>query len=270
MSRNIKVLVTGAAGEIGSIIIPELAKRYNLMLTDIRESVPQLYPFIKADITDMGAMQTICEGVDTILHLAADSRDTAPWESLLSNNIVGTYTIFQAAHEAGCRRVVFASSGHTVSGYSKRSQIHPNWPVRPANLYGTTKVWAEALARFYADQTKLSCICLRLGWVQARDSQVIHPDQSALDQILTYEDLVKLIVASIESPVDLRFGIFYGISNNRLKRFDISNTRAILGYQPKDDAFALAGVAGLSLLGQFYWKRFKSWFKLHLRNQINL
>ena len=241
MSSPKKVLITGAAGEIGSVLTPELTKRYHVVLTDISEPAVQPHTFIEADITDLRAMQAICKGVDTVIHLAADSRDNAPWESLLPNNIVGTYNVFQAANEARCRRVIFASSGHTVSGYPKETQIHSNMPVKPANLYGVTKVWGEALARFYADQKGLSCICLRLGWVQDRESQVIQPNQSALDQILTYEDLTKLIVSSIEAPADLRFGIFHGLSNNRWKRFDISNARTTLGYRPEDDAFALAG-----------------------------
>ena len=58
--------------------------------------------------------------------------------------------------------------------------------------------------------------------------------------MLTYEDLVRLVVASIEAPNDLRFGVFHGVSNNRWKRLDISEARALLGYEPQDDAFALA------------------------------
>ena len=173
MSNPQKVLITGAAGEIGSILTLELTKRYHVVLTDMREPAAQPHPFIEADITDLKAMQAICKGVDTVIHLAADSSDNAPWESLLPNNIVGTYNVFQAAHEARCRRVIFASSGHTVSGYPIDTQVHPNMPVRPANLYGATKVWGEALARFYADQKGLSCICLRFGWVQARNSPIL-------------------------------------------------------------------------------------------------
>jgi hypothetical protein len=60
--------------------------------------------------------------------------------------------------------------------------------------------------------------------------------------VLTYEDLTKLVVGSIDAPDDLRFGIFHGVSNNRWKRLDISDARAILGYNPEDDAFALVGL----------------------------
>jgi hypothetical protein len=57
--------------------------------------------------------------------------------------------------------------------------------------------------------------------------------------ILTYEDLARLVVASIEAPADLNFGIFHGVSNNRWKRLDISDARELLGYQPVDDAFVI-------------------------------
>ena len=60
--------------------------------------------------------------------------------------------------------------------------------------------------------------------------------------MLTYHDLAKLVVGSIEAPDALRFGIFHGVSNNRWKRLDISDARERLGYEPEDDAFVLAGL----------------------------
>jgi nucleoside-diphosphate-sugar epimerase len=110
-------------------------------------------------------------------------------------------------------------------------------PVRPGNLYGATKAWGEAVACFYADQKALSAICLRFGAVQPRDSQWINHENGLIDMILTYEDLARLVVASIEAPADLHFGIFHGVSNNRWKRLDIGDARELLGYEPVDDAF---------------------------------
>jgi hypothetical protein len=60
-----------------------------------------------------------------------------------------------------------------------------------------------------------------------------------IDIILTYEDLAKLVAASIDAPDDLRFGVFHGVSNNRWNRLDISDARQQLGYEPQDDAFAI-------------------------------
>ena len=143
------------------------------------------------------------------------------------------------------RRVVFASTINAVAGYPEDTQIHTWMPVRPANLYGATKAWGEALARLYADQHGLSAICLRFGAVVSRDdTDWITPDSRFLDIILTIEDAARLVAASIDAPDDLRFGIFHGLSNNRYKRMDISDARAVLGYDPQDDAFALAEARG--------------------------
>lgn len=243
MSTQRTVLITGAAGRIGSFLTRQLHGRYDFTLTDIRQPDETLeYPFTPADIADLDAMRRVCSGVDTVVHLAADPGTEAPWESLLPRNIVGVYNIFQAAHEAGCRRVVFASSVNAVSGYPPEVQVHTNMPVRPPNLYGATKVWGEAVARFYADQRGLSAICLRFGWVARRDSLNLSQDPVDLAIGLTLEDLARLIVASIEAPDDVRFGVFHGLSNNRWNRLDISDARAVLGYEPQDDAFVLAGL----------------------------
>ena len=242
MATKRKVLLTGAAGRIGSFFAGHEANRYDFVLTDVRQPADAHgHPFVTADISDMEAMRRLCQGIDTVVHLAADPSTEATWESLLPRNIIGLYNVFQAAHEAQCRRMIFASSVNAVSGYPSDVQVHTNMPVRPPNLYGATKVWGEAVACFYADQRGLSSICLRFGWVISRDSKQLRPDHYLLDMALTYEDLARLVVSSIEAPDDLRFGIFHGVSNNRWKRLDISDARAMLGYAPEDDSFALAG-----------------------------
>lgn len=236
-----RVLLTGAAGRIGSFFTAHTADRYDLVLTDVREPADTHgFPFTKADITDLDALRQLCQDVDTVVHLAADPSMEASWESLLPNNVIGLYNAFQAAHEAGCRRVVFASSINAVFGYPPDMQVHTNMPVNPINLYGATKCWGEAVARVYVNQKGMSAICLRFGAVQPRDSEMIALDHPYIDIILTLDDLTKLVAASIDAPDDLRFGIFHGISDNRYKRLDISDAREILGYDPEDDAFVLA------------------------------
>lgn len=235
-----KVLMTGAAGRIGSFLTVHLVDRYDFVLSDITPPAePHGFPFAEANITDLEAMKKLCQGVDTVLYLAADPRMEAPWDSLLPNNLVGAYTIFQAAHEAGCRRVIFASSVNAVFGYPAEVQVHTNMPVRPLNLYGASKAWGEAVACFYADQRNLSAVCLRFGWVIDREELQVPLDHPWLDIVLTYHDLAKLVAASIEAPDELRFGVFHGVSNNRWKRLDIGDARKILGYEPEDDAFEL-------------------------------
>jgi nucleoside-diphosphate-sugar epimerase len=199
-------------------------------------------PFTQADLSDLEAARAVCRGVDTVVHLAADPNMDASWESLLPHNLVGGYNMFQAAHEAGCRRLVFASSVNAVFGYAPDVQVHSAMPVRPINLYGATKCWGEALASVYALTHGLSCICLRFGWVVGRDSDALKPGHPYLDIALTYEDLALLVAGAIDAPDTLRLGTFHGTSNNRWKRLDITGAREQLGFEPQDDAFALVGM----------------------------
>jgi NAD+ dependent glucose-6-phosphate dehydrogenase len=244
MSKR-SLLITGAAGRIGTFLtqqlLPELNDDYTLVLADVRRpEETHGFPFTEADIADLDAMRRLCQGIDTVIHLAADPSPYAEWESLLPKNVTGVYNIFQAAHEAGCRRVIFASSVNAVSGYPEDVQVHTQMPVSPPNLYGATKAWGEAVAAYYANAHGLSAICLRFGGVVTRERvmemEANHPN---LSLILTLNDLTRLIAASIRT--DKHFGVYHGLSNNRHKRLDISDARRDLGYDPQDDAFVIAG-----------------------------
>lgn len=245
MTTRRKILLTGAAGRIGSSLARSLPELYDLTLTDLKSPAETVgLPFVQANLADMEAVRPLCQGQDTIIHLGADPRMEAGWESLLPNNIISTYNIFQAAHEAHCRRVVFASSINAVFGYPEDVQVHANTPARPINLYGATKVWGEAVASAYAAQHGLSGICLRFGGVMSRaDCAALQPGIDWLSIVLTLEDLTKLVIASIEAPDTLTYGVFHGLSNNRWKRLDLTEARTVLGYAPEDDSFALAGTA---------------------------
>src|ERR1041384_1082991 len=241
-----KVLITGAAGKIGSFLTSQLVGRYDCVLTDIRQPEnTHGFPFQAADVSDLEAMRALCQGIDLVVHLAADPNRKATWESLLPRNVIGVYNVFEAAAEAGCRRGGFASSINAVDGYPPEVQVNTQMPVRPPDLYGATKAWGEAVGRFYADQRGLSVICLRFGAVREAGVKPIQdPTQSVwiCSITLTYPDMTRLVVASLEAPDSLRFGIFHGVSDNRWKRLDISDAREVLGYAPQDDAFAIEGV----------------------------
>ena len=239
-----KILITGAAGRIGSFLTNQWKDQYDLVLTDVH--VPKNsfgLPFTQANLTEFDTMLKLCQGVDTVVHLGADPSMEAGWESLLPNNVIGLYNIFEAAAQAKVRRVVFASSINAVFGYPADQQVHTTMPVYPINLYGATKCWGEAVARVYSHLRKFSAICLRFGAVSYRPGvepefdQRYDLDYEYLDLILTMQDLTKLVTASVEAKDDLWFGVFQGVSNNRWKRMDISDAREIIGYEPEDDAF---------------------------------
>ncbi len=236
-----KVLLTGAAGKIGSFFHNAYADAYEFVLTDIAEpEETKGAPFKQANLSDFDSIRPLFEGVDTVVHLGADPNMDASWESLLPNNVIATYNVFEAAHQAGCRRVVYASSINAVLGYPRDQQVHTSQPVYPINLYGATKCWGEALGRYYSAAYGLSSLCLRFGAVQDRDSEWIHWDHEYVEIIQTLEDNAGLIAAAVEAGDDVLFGNFHGISDNRYKRLDMTDTKAVLNYAPQDDAFEMA------------------------------
>ncbi|MEZ4711600.1 MAG: NAD(P)-dependent oxidoreductase [Caldilineaceae bacterium] len=250
MTTKRSILITGGAGRIGQFITNQWRSQYAITLTDIKEPAhTHGFPFVSADLSDFDAVQSLCRGMDTIVHLGADPRMEAPWESLLPNNVISTYNVFEAARLAGCRRVIFASSVNAVFGYPADVQVHTDMPIYPINLYGATKCWGEAVARYYAHTHGLSAICLRFGAVsqrpgpQSNANERYRLDHPYLDIILTLEDLTQLVAKSIEAPDDLRYGVYHGVSNNRWKRLDIDDARHEIGYEPVDDAFVFAGAA---------------------------
>ena len=234
------VLIVGAAGEIGTQLAQRLSNRYALRLADLRRPASGV-PMLELDVADLDAYTAASADVDTVVHLAADRSPDATWEALLPANVIGAYHAFEASRRAGCRRVVFASSVHTGTGYPDDVQLRTNMPTRPGNLYGATKVWGEAVAGVYSDRYGLSCLCLRIGWAGSRhDRRRLDIDQ-APTVYLTYEDAAGVFAACIDAPDDLRFGIFYATSANRSARIDLTDTRDILGYYPCDDAYRVAG-----------------------------
>lgn len=234
-----RVLVTGAAGRIGSYFAEHSHEKYKLrlMVQPGEEKAGEIAAYgevVAADLSDLAHLKEICQGMDTVLHLAGDPDPSATWESLLPNNIIGTYNIMVAARAAGCRRVIYASSIHAVSGYSADVQVKTDEPVNPGDLYGVTKCFGEALGRYMAEQEGVSVIALRIGSFQPLEAGRAEDAIRMLDSFISQRDLNQLIEKSIDDE-RLRFAIFQGISDNRFKRLDISDARELVGYAPQDD-----------------------------------
>lgn len=234
-----RVLITGAAGNIGTYFAQQNHERYDLRLAVHEEAdrakVASYGETVLADINDLASMQKACDGMDTVVHLAALASPMSDWPGLLKVNIIGTYNAFYAAFSAGCKRVIYASSIHAVSGYPADVQVKPTDPVNPGDLYGVSKCFGEALARYMAEQEGLSAIALRIGGFQPAEKARGDMGVSMLDAWVSQRDLDQLIRLCIEAP-SIRFAIFNAISDNRFKRLDISSAREVLGYKPLDDS----------------------------------
>ncbi|HEX8680606.1 MAG TPA: NAD(P)-dependent oxidoreductase [Chthoniobacterales bacterium] len=233
-----RVLVTGAAGNIGSYFAEHSSRRYSLRLMlrpgDEADGLERYGELVTGDLADLEQMKQFCAGIDTVLHLAANPSPSATWDEILPANIVGTYNALIAAKAAGCRRVIYASSIHAVSGYPADVQVKTSDPVNPGDLYGVSKCFGEALGRYFAEKEGLSVIALRIGAFQPRETAHDPENVGLMDAFVSRRDLNQLIERCIDAE-HLQFAIFNGLSDNRFKRLDISDARELVGYEPEDD-----------------------------------
>jgi nucleoside-diphosphate-sugar epimerase len=234
-----RVLVTGAAGRIGSYFAQHSHRRYDLRLMiqadDSPDAIRDFGEVVVGDLADLDRLKELCAGMDTVVHLAANPDPAATWDSILHDNIIGTYNIFVAARAAACRRLVYASSIHAVSGYPADVQDKTTEPVNPGDLYGVSKCFGEALGRYMAEQEGLSTIAIRIGAFQPPESVRDRSGLPLLDAFVSRRDLTQLLQRAIDAE-NLRFAVVHGLSDNRFKRLDISDARALLGYAPQDDS----------------------------------
>jgi len=226
-----KILVTGAAGGVGTRLRKLMKGLYSsIRWSDIRTpgDLGADEDFVAADLADPAAVEKIVAGVEGIVHLGGYSIE-GPWETILQSNIVGCYNLFEAAHRAGVKRVVFASSNHALGFYPRTQRVGVNVTLRPDSRYGVSKAFGEALGALYADKHGLRVTCLRIGNVG--DAPI---DQRRLAVWLKPEDLVQLIRIGLEHR-DIHFEIFYGASDNADAWWDNSNARRF-GYKPQGRA----------------------------------
>lgn len=235
-----KILLTGASGKIGSLFYETYKDKYEFILTDIRHpsyTIKNNHQFIIADLSSRSNIALLFNGVTDVVHLAGIPSPTATFQEILPANILATTYLFEFAAEYGVRRFIFASSAQTIEGYPVDKQINSSTPINPANLYGVSKCYGEALGAYYSNISQMSVIVLRIAAFEYLEDNALLNGRD-LSAWLSPRDAMQLLEKSIE--VDgIHFFIGFGISNNRFKRFDITETCKTLNYTPIDDAFEL-------------------------------
>ena len=238
--RPSRILITGAAGRIGTAFRQHAGDRYDLRLGvhhPEKLADPGSHEVFTLELADLDSCRGACEGIDVVVHLGGSPSPRADfYEVLLDSNIKGPYNILRAAADQGCRRVVLASSVQAVVGYPLDHQVRTDDAVRPLNMYGVCKCFAEAAAHYFAAVEGLSCIAVRIGSFESRWLER-YPNARNLSTFVSARDMSDLLLRCVETP-DVRFAIVHGVSNNRFKFLDLSDTREMLGYCPEDDAFA--------------------------------
>jgi len=224
------ILITGAAGDVGTHLRRELRGRYNLRVSDnfpIDEPA-QGETFVRGDLTSMEDMLAATKGVDAVVHLGGYSVE-GPWQKILDANIIGHYNVLEAARVNGVKRVIFPTSNHAVGFYRRDETIDHRVYPKPDSRYGVSKVFGEALGSLYADKYGMEIFNIRIGNVNPQPI-----DKRRLAIWISPRDLAQLVTIGIEHP-QVRFEIVYGISGNKRAWYDNSNAYR-LGYKPQDDS----------------------------------
>ena len=219
------VLLTGAAGTIGTSLRERLPAFGWTVRGFDRVGAPDS---LVGNIRSAAALDAAMAGVDAIAHFAGQPTE-APWPILRAANIDGTVQVFEAARRAGVRRIVYASSSHAVGFTPVGEEMRADLAPRPDTLYGVSKVFGEALGRYYVDRYGLRVACLRIGTFEDRPRHL-----RSLSTWLSPADCARLVDACLRSPA-LRFAIVWGVSANTRRTWSLAAGEA-LGYEPQDDA----------------------------------
>ena len=250
-----RVGITGAAGNIGTTLIEGLSDKYTLMLFDsrkIKQEFSHLFKSVKVDLSKAEQVKGIFEGLDAVIHLAADPGPRTSWENVLTKNIVATYNVFEEARHAGVIKIVFASTNHVQHGYTmgktlatldpsyvkRKGHVKLNDPPAPDSLYGVSKLFGENLGRYYAQTFGIQFVALRIGATLPEDDPSIWKGRYREDfmraMFLSKRDCVEAFTRALQ--VDTNYLVAYAISDNTRRVFDLTETRERLGFSPKDNA----------------------------------
>lgn len=241
-----KIGITGAEGRIGGYLRAGLKGTHDINCFTL---TPQDFDSTVVDISDTGAMNGVFSGLEAVIHLAGDPSPSGSWESMLKNNIIGTFNVLEESRRAGVRKVVFASTNHTQHGEtmgespnildtSKRVMLRLGDYFNPSSIYGASKATGEIYGRLFARQHGVQFVALRIGAIGNEDSPLRSLGKPSEDynraMFLSRRDLVTAFQKALE--VDREFTLAYVISNNGRRIFDMRETSETLGFYPEDDA----------------------------------
>ena len=224
-----RVAVTGACGRIGRALVEHLTERgYDLLLLDQPgrglDTMRDRGDVVELDLAEQ-APDGLYDGVEVVIHLAGEASETAPWERLLPSNIGASYHVAHGAMKARCRRVIFASSVHAVLASAHRP-VAPDGYVAPADLYGVSKCFVEALAFWCAHHGPISAAAVRIGGVLDLEEIAAGHAHAMADLFIAAPDLLALLERAIIA--EYRFAILHAAAPGPQALLDTRATEDLL------------------------------------------
>ena len=233
LKSDMRVLLTGATGNVGRLLRPYLATTYATVLLNARSPISDLRSnefYEQGDICDPALMDRLVRRVDGVIHMAGLVGPDYTFEETLGPNVVSVYHLFEAAQRHRVRRVIYASTHHAIGFLERSAHVDHATPPRADSWYGVTKACGEILAAHAADRYGLDVMSIRIGHV---GEQV--PDERRMHIWCSARDLASLIHIGLTGP-QRGFHMVYGISRCPEPMFDNCHAES-LGYQPQDCSF---------------------------------
>jgi nucleoside-diphosphate-sugar epimerase len=228
-----RVVITGAAGNVGRTVTEALAPRHSLTLIDRQGRSDR--EIVQADLSDFAAALDAIPEADALIHLGANPNEAA-WQEILHSNIIATYNVFEVARRRGIRRLVFASTVMTYDGYAGRLEgeiLTPERHAWPMTYYAVSKRFGEDLGKMYARKHGISIVCIRLGWFPhvPIPPEHIRPQRQI---VLGVRDCGNLFTRAVEAE-GVEFAVVNGFSREGAARYDLEPGRRLIDYEPLDD-----------------------------------
>lgn len=169
MSKKKNIIVTGGSGRLGTYVVDRLKQKFAVTVLDITPPKASDVQHLNIDIRDLAKLTEAFKGVDSIVHLAAvpNPRTSSP-QACFTVNTQGTWTMLQAAEDAGVGRAVVASSDSATGLHYNPKNWPPQYlpvdeghPMRPSEVYSLTKEITESICRCFAVRGKLEVLAIR-------------------------------------------------------------------------------------------------------------
>jgi nucleoside-diphosphate-sugar epimerase len=233
-----KILVTGASGTIGSVLMKCLSGKHDVTGIDKVSSEN----VVSLDIVnEQERLRELLKNIDVVIHLAWDTKEAgSAFVSVAENKIIGEI-MYTLSLEQEIKKFILASSVHVSFGHinyrhpgiveehnilhQKKITTQDNY--FPLGVYGASKVYLEILGRAYSEKG-LQVVAVRFGNVTDDNSFGEYPFW------LSHRDCCQFIEKCVEANNLPRYSVFFAISDNPCNPFDIADARSLLGYEPND------------------------------------
>ena len=223
---QLRILLTGSAGQIGSTLVKGLSGKHHLRGLDIRPT-PGLEDTVVGDVREFATVLEAAKGMNAIIHLANVSTGQGDrWEDLVGN-MTGTYNVLEAARRNGIRRVVYASRAGLLSPYPQHMTRTVELPPRPTSFYSVSKVFGENLGYLYSARHDIEFVAVRIGNFSQKRPLPEHPHQ------LSHADAVRLFERAVTHP-GVKYEVVFGVSDSTWRLYDLDHGRGAINYHPQD------------------------------------